>query len=305
MRLRQARVQCRQDVPLTEVTTFRLGGPTPLLIDCESADELIVTVKLLAECALPYVLIGGGSNLLAADAGLSRAVVRYLRPTPQLAFDGTCVEVSGCSSFDDLARLCSERGLGEAVLGSGIPGTVGGAIVGNAGAFGWQIGDSVLAVRLLGRDGTVRECPASDVTFSYRHSSLKESQEIVLSATLCFPLAEAAQMQAERQRILALRKEKHPDLAHDGCAGSFFRNVEPTSRAERRQAAGWFLEQVGAKEMQVGGAGVFSRHANIIVKRTRDCTAADVRALAEKMARAVEERFGLTLVREVELLGME
>ena len=107
---------------------------------------------------------------------------------------------------------------------------------------------------------------------------------------------------SERAEFLLLRHTKHPDLTKDPCAGSFFRNIEPTSKAERRQAAGWFLEEAGGKSLSVGGAEIFEKHANIIVKRA-SCTAQDVHDLSLQMAARVKDKFGLDLVREVKFVG--
>ena len=291
------------DAPLAAYTTFRLGGPSPLLIHCRLPDEVIAAVRALHARSLPYVFIGGGSNLLVADAGLPSVVVRYVAECPAIQRHGELLHVSGGTLLDDLARYAVECGLGGLVNCSGIPGTVGGAIAGNAGAFGWQIGDALASAQLLTRDGTVHAGAPGSLGFGYRHSALKESRAIVLTATCRALPGDHEALAAERTRILALRQQKHPDLRCDACAGSFFRNLEPTSAAERRQAAGWFLEQAGAKAMQVGGAKVFDKHANIIFKASSRCRSADVLALSRRLAEAVRERFGLELVREVELLG--
>ena len=135
-------------------------------------------------------------------------------------------------------------------------------------------------------------------------SVLRGGRDVVLAAR--FRLAKDADpvlLGRERERILAWRRARHPDWRSVPCAGSFFRNVEPVSTAGRRQAAGWFLEQAGASSMRVGGAAVFPRHANILIKADPACTAQDVYDLSVRMAAAVRERFGLELVREVETVG--
>ncbi len=298
-----AGIGCRAGVRLADVTTFRLGGPCRLLVSCRTPEEVVRVVTALIRERIPYLLIGGGSNLLVADEGVDRVVVRYVADMPDIREEGGAVQVTGGTSLDELARFAVERGLGEMVNASGIPGTVGGAIQGNAGAYGWQIGDAVETVWLLTPEGRVRTATAGDIRFSYRDSGLKASGDIVLSATLRLPPGDRAALAAEREQILASRREKHPDIAVDCCAGSFFRNVEPTSKASRRQAAGWFLEQVGAKEMRVGGARVYPKHANIIVKGDASCRAGDILALSRQMAGAVKAAFGFDLVREVQVVG--
>ena len=151
----------------------------------------------------------------------------------------------------------------------------------------------------MGRSGEVE---SAELGFRYRHSNLKEREDIVLSARIAMVPGDREALLKERQEILALRHSKHPDLSTHPCAGSFFRNVEPTSKAERRQAAGFFLEEAGAKTMRVGGAVVFEKHANIIIK-TDDCRAQDVYELSKLMHDAVLKKFKIDLVREVRLVG--
>ena len=132
---------------------------------------------------------------------------------------------------------------------------------------------------------------------------LKYSDLIVLSAVVELAEGNRDELRIERQRLLDLRRSKHPDLTEDCCAGSFFRNIEPTSKADRRQAAGYFLEQAGAKEMSVGGAGLYHKHANIIIKSDQDCKAQDVYDLSKNMQKAVKDMFDIDLRREVRLIG--
>lgn len=296
-------VPSRPDAPLSEYTTFQLGGPCPLLVDCTMPAQVALVVRQLLALQLPYQLIGGGSNLLMSDAGLPAVVVRFASATPAISFAGDQVTVSGGTALDALALATVQAGRGGLVKTSGIPGTVGGAIVGNAGAWGWQVADALTHVRLLERDGREHLASASELAFTYRNSALKTTGAVVLEATFTLPAASPADLAADRADILRLRHEKHPDLRTAPCAGSFFRNLEPTSAAARRQAAGFFLEQVGAKDMQVGGAAIFPKHANIIIKARPDCRAQDVLDLSLRMAAAVKERFGIELHREVLVTG--
>lgn len=291
------------DAPMREYTTFRLGGNCPALIDCPDAAALTETAAVLAEAGVAFIVIGQGSNLLVSDRGLQTVVLRYCsEEKPDVAFEGCRVTVSGNTLLDDLARESICRGVGDISFCSGIPGTVGGAIVGNAGAFGQQIGDVVQSVRLMDSAGNVREAAADELGFEYRSSALKQTGEVVLDAVLKLKPCDVDTMQEERTRILELRRSKHPDWKSTPCAGSVFRNIEPTSAAERRHAAGWFLEQAGAKDFRIGGARLFEKHANIIIAEPA-ATASDVFHLSEKMIAAVRDHFGIELVREIKLLG--
>ena len=302
--LKEAGLVCELRKPMASVTTFQLGGPCRALITCAEPDALVTAAAILRERGLPYMLIGGGSNLLVSDHGLDCYILRFVSTTPQIRQDGHRLLVTGGSILDHVAKFAAEAGLSGFVNTSGIPGTVGGAIVGNAGAFGWQVGDALEKVRLLAPNGQIREAANADLGFRYRHSDLRDAGEIVLDATFALEAGGSPdELLVERQRILDLRAGKHPHLADDPCAGSFFRNIEPTSAAARRQASGFFLEQVGAKEMRVGGARVFPKHANIIIKGDDSCRAQDVLDLSTQMAAAVKERFDLDLVREVRPTG--
>jgi UDP-N-acetylmuramate dehydrogenase len=289
--------------PLREATTFQLGGPCRFRMDCDGPDSLLDALRTLASEGLSPLVIGGGSNLLVSDAGLDAPVIRYAKDALEPRRDGDSVEVEGCAPLAALADWSVEEGLEGLVFATGIPGTVGGGIAGNAGAFGEQMADRLLALRVADGQGRVRDAAPGDFDFRYRSSRFRESGEVVVSARFALRPGDRGALRAERDRILAFRRERHPDWTVLPTAGSFFRNIEPTSAAERRQAAGWFLEQAGALEMRVGGAGLFPRHANMIVKADASCTARDVLDLSRRMAEAVWERFRLRLVPEVRILG--
>ncbi|RMD83527.1 MAG: FAD-binding protein, partial [Lentisphaerae bacterium] len=271
----------RFDEPMARLTTFQLGGPCPFCLQTASPRVVVTARRFCREYGIPVRLMGGGSNILASDLGIGEGLIQY---RTSIANSSACIEVRdettvyvlGCCPFDALAAFCAERGYAEGVEASGIPGTVGGAVAGNAGAFGWQIGDNVVSVDLCDDEGNMLTYSRDECEFTYRHSCLRERRFAVLGVLLRFSRANPQQCCRRREEILALRHEKHPDLTRYPCAGSFFRNLEPTSAAGRRQAAGYFLEQVGAKAFREGGAGVFERHANIIVKLQATCRAMDV-----------------------------
>ncbi len=292
----------KPNVKLSQYTTFQLGGLCKGLISCSTPENLINAVKYCNQKKLPFILIGGGSNLLISDKGLNSYVIRYFSDKPLIDRHATTVTVSGSTQLDDFALWAAENGLAGITFASGIPGTVGGAIAGNAGAFGKQMSDILIKVTLLTQKGEQKIVYPNDLNFSYRHSILKHTKNIVLSAEFLLNLADKQDLLKKRNDILQLRREKHPDLKTHPCAGSFFRNIEPTSNAEKRQAAGWFLEQAGVKDFKSGGAYIFNKHANIIVK-SQNCSAQDVYNLSQKMALAIKDKFDLELIREVQLLG--
>ncbi len=292
---------------LADYTTFRIGGPCATLLDCPTLDTFIrawreVSSRHHTTGEPPPLLIGGGSNLLVADEGIRRTVIRYTEATPRISRENTIVHVTGGTALDDLARITADWGLQGLVTCSGIPGTVGGAIAGNAGAFGEQVGDRLITLHTIDAHGILHEREPESLGFAYRRSDLPARGEIVLSARFQLKPADAPALQERRREILALRAAKHPDWRTTPTAGSFFKNIEPTSNAGRRQAAGWFLEQAGALSMQVGGARPFERHANIIIAEP-GCRAQDVIELTAQMSRAVRNKFGLELEPEVKMIS--
>jgi UDP-N-acetylmuramate dehydrogenase len=287
---------------LSAYTTFQLGGPCNYLIECATPDELIQTVQKLKKENTPFLLIGGGSNLVVSDHGLNTTVIRYVSPTPLIERKGNDITVSASTILDDLALFCVDEGLEGLNYTTGIPGTVGGAVIGNAGAWGKQVGDVLKSALVLDDQGKTKTVGPDYFAFSYRHSRLKETNEIIVSATFALMPGDPIALAQERAEILKTRAEKHPDLSTHPCAGSFFRNVEPTSKAERRQASGWFLEQANGKSLKAGGAYIFEKHANIIIKGP-NATAQDVHDLHLKMINAVKEKFALQLSREVRFAG--
>jgi len=292
------------DVRLADITTFKLGGPCLALVECRKAEDMIKAVRSLREENIPFLVMGFGANILASDHGVNQVIVRFTSPTPWVAEISTGVlEVDAATQFDDLACFAVEHDLDGMAAFSGIPGTVGGAIAGNAGAYGDQIADCLSSVRLLKPDGTIIIRPRHDIRFSYRDSDIKHSDDIVLSATFHLAVSQdPTALKARRRDILAERESKFGNWKKDPCAGSFFRNLEPTSNASRRTAAGGILDLAGAKAMNVHGAHTYPNHANIVT-RDEGATAQDVYELTLKMAAAVKEKFGLDLIREVRLLG--
>lgn len=288
--------------PLSDFTTFHLGGTCPALLSCQTPTQLEKAIQSCLAENIPFILIGGGSNLVVSDQGTDCHVIRYVSETPLIERQDNDLIVSASTSLDALAKYAAENGLEGLGCTSGIPGTVGGAIVGNAGAFGKQIGDVVKSITILDKRGLKKDLSSDELGFTYRNSILKKTGDIVLSAHFALKSGDKESLLSERDHILKIRHEKHPDLNVDPCAGSFFRNVEPTSDAGKRQAAGWFLDQAGGKDLTRGGAKIYSKHANIIIK-SNNCRAQDVYELSHEMAQLIKEKFALDLIREVRFVG--
>ena len=300
--LKSLGVIIEEKAALWKWTTFQLGGPCPFLLLCSTPEQLEATIVFLVNEKMKFILIGGGSNLVISDQGLNCAVIRYVSTVPLITHTDHELTVSGSTVLDTLAQYAAEHALEGLNYTSGIPGTVGGAVVGNAGAFGKQVGDVLKKATLLSALGKKYEVKAEELGFTYRNSILKETGDIVVSAVFMVKKGNRDALLQERAELLKIRHEKHPDLNVYPCAGSFFRNIEPTSKAERRQATGWFLEQAGGKNLSAGGAVIFDKHANIIVKG-QGCTAYNVYELSQKMAQLVKKTYDMDIVREVRFVG--
>lgn len=303
-RLGSCGLSVERGTPLAGLGTFQLGGPAGAVVRVEDPSALAGVRKILRECGAPSVLIGEGSNLLFADEGWPGVVVRFVDGAAEpVELEAGCWRVSAAMNLDRLSAIAAKRGWAGMEAFTGIPGTVGGAVVGNAGAWGVQMEHVVTEVETVTPGGAVKRLRRGDCGFAYRDSSIKHSGAWVASVEIRLDRGGREALWAERERILAERAARHPDWRKVPCIGSFFRNLEPTSRAERRRAAGWFLESAGVKAFCVGGAGVYEGHANIPVKRTEACRAAEVAELARRMRAAVREAHGVELRREVRYLG--
>lgn len=288
----------RADVPLRDLTTLRVGGPAGLLCPVRNAEDACRFQELAAAVNLPHTVLGGGSNILADDDGY-RGLVLHVA-TDRFEVAGDTVRVGAGLDFDDLIRRTLDAGLTGLEFASGIPGTLGGALVGNAGCYGHEIGEYLVEAVVLDPTGRLETVGPEAFAFRYRATDLRGTGHLVLEARLRLArgdLHAAGDLRAER---IADRRAKHPvDLP---SAGSWFRNLDPAAPGERRRPAGALLEQVGAKDMREGDAGVFSRHANIIVNRGT-ASAAEITRLADRMQGSVRDRFGVELVEEIRRVG--
>lgn len=289
-----------EDVPLAPLTTIRIGGPAALFFKAQSAELLLNALVSARELGLPHWLLGSGSNVVISDEGLEGLVIFDAN---RERFEFTESTATVCSGFAlaDLVEECRRRGLSSFEFAAGIPGSIGGAICGNAGAYGSSIGERLVEAEVWTPECGVRRVPAAFFEFAYRDSVLKHGEGIVLSATLRVEPGDRERIEAVMQANLKRRRERLPPPELP-CAGSFFKNLPPERPGERRRAAGLFLERAGVKGLRVGGAQVYEKHANIIVN-TGGATARDVRALARQMKDRVQQRFGITLEEEARYLG--
>jgi UDP-N-acetylmuramate dehydrogenase len=296
-------------VPMRLHTTFRIGGPADFFCRARSPEQLLAALRAGHELGLPVYLVGGGSNLLVADDGLRGVVVH--NACDAVEFDGGEARVGCGADFHEFIEQCRDRSLAGLEFAAGIPGSIGGAIYGNAGCYGKDIGARVIECTHATLDGAVVETrPATWYEFAYRDSRLKRDPRVLISCRLRLDPGDRAAIQREIAEKLEIRRVKHPQWRIEPTAGSYFKNLPPDwqmpgaklSPGTQRVAAGQLLDECGCRGLRVGDALVFAKHANIIVNAGR-ATARDVLALAEIMKTRVRERFGVTLEEEVMFLG--
>jgi UDP-N-acetylmuramate dehydrogenase len=302
-------IQFTENIALSSITRFAIGGPARILADASSEAALIAVFDAVR--GTPHVLIGGGSNLVADDRGFPGVVLRYI--ANRIEIDGPIVRVAAGAVLQDLVDATIAAGLEGLHTMTGIPGWVGGAVYGNAGAYGHSIHEFVESVRFF--DGsTVREIGNAACEFHYRESIFKRHKDwTVLETTLRLPAGDPAALRVTAEGILKIRNEKYPPTMR--CAGSIFKNLILAELPESVRAqvperviregkvpSAYFLELAGAKGMVLGGVQVADYHTNLIYNAGGG-TSQQVRELIATLKRRVNERCGLMLEEEVQYVG--
>lgn len=286
----------KPQVPLASLTSFRVGGPAEWYVAPRTLEELQASFEWAAAQELPVTLLGAGSNLLVSDRGLSGLVVgtRRLRYT-QFDSETGQVTVGAGEPLPRLAWQAADRGWSSMEWAVGIPGTVGGAVVMNAGAHGGCTADSLVSAEVLLPDGTTRTLTKQDLRYRYRTSALQGKDWLVTQATFQLqPGFDAAIVTAATAAHLKHRRTTQP--YHLPSCGSVFRNPNKDYKA------GWLIEQAGLKGHQIGGAQIAQRHANFILN-CGGATASDIFQLIRHAQQQVAQGWSLYLEPEVKILG--
>ena len=292
----------REQVPLAPLTTFKVGGRADWLLEPRSAEETLDALRLAHDAGVPVTLLGGGSNVLVSDAGVRGLVIRLRGGTIE-AVDASHVRADAAVTINGLVRWMVARGLAGLEAWAGTPGTVGGAIYGNAHWAGVNIADHVDRLGVATLDGDLREIARDQMEFGYDRSRLQRTREVLLWARFLVTAGDPDRLRARARESLAYRKRTQPlALASAGCV---FQN--PDQARDRvpdgiPPSAGALIDRAGLKGERLGGARVSPVHANFIVN-DGGATAADVRALVERCRVAVRERFGVELRDEIVYLG--
>ena len=292
----------RAGAPLAPLTTFRVGGPAEWLIETTNSDEIATALAVARAARVPVTILGGGSNVLVADAGVRGLVIRT-RGGDVRPIDEGHIRADAAVTINGLVRWTINHGRAGLEAWAGTPGTVGGAIFGNAHFGGRLIGDLVSEVRLVSREGVAVDIPAPAMAFGYDRSRLQETGEVLLSAVFLVSPGEPAALRAIARESLAFRKRTQPlDTPSAGCV---FQNPEPGRDVVPDGipwSAGALVDRAGLKGAAAGGARVSPTHGNFIVNEGA-ATAADIKRLIDRCKAGVRDRFEVELREEIVYLG--
>jgi UDP-N-acetylmuramate dehydrogenase len=284
----------KENVSLAPYTSARIGGPADVLITADSADDLARIIKLLQKQDMDYIMLGGGSNVLVSDRGVRSAVV--LNRAKAVRFhngDQPSVTAESGVIFSNLANRCASKGLSGLEWAATVPGTIGGAVYGNAGAFGGDVAGNLLWAELLTENGR-KKFTVEQMGYGYRTSVLKrgESDAIVLSAEFTLKNSTKEEVTVKIEQFSAHRKATQPPGA---SMGSMFKNPNG-------DYAGRLIEAAGLKGTRIGNAEISPLHGNFFINHA-NTKAEDIRALIQLVQKTVKEKQGVELELEIELIG--
>lgn len=278
--------------PMKNHITFRVGGPADVLVR-PTQKELLEIINLCRECEVPYVVIGNGSNLLVGDKGIRGVVIEMTSDMGDICIEGETI-TAGCGMLlSKIANSAAEHSLTGMEFAAGIPGTIGGAVVMNAGAYGGEMKDILVTATVLTKDGNFAKLTAEELELSYRHSCIPEKEYIVVEVVLKLQKGEEKAIREQMNALRTQRVEKQP-LEYPS-AGSTFKRPEG-------YFAGKLIMDAGLRGYQVGDAQVAEKHCGFVINRG-NATAKDIRTLMQDVTEKVQEQFGVELEPEVKLLG--
>ena len=287
-------LEVRRNIRLKDYNSIHVGGPADYLAEVTTQTDLINLYRYCLEREIRMLAIGDGTNVFFSEKGF-RGLVAVIRFGRIEQLGENCIRAESGAQFSELNRFCLEHSLTGCEFSSGIPGTVGGAIYGNAGAYGKNIGQCLSSAKILTADGKVKSVSNDYLEFSYRSSRLKRHPAIVLEAEFQFEPGDYAEIKKRIDDIVEIRRSKLPPETVR-TAGSYFKNLKDD--LGNPIAAATYLDAVGSKQASVGDAAVHIKHANIFYNKGR-ATAQDVLKLEEMLRELVYEKFGVRLEREV------
>lgn len=282
------------DEPMKKHTTFRIGGPADIYVE-PSFEQMVPLLHFLKEAQAPFLIIGNGSNLLVSDDGIEGVVIALGKAMSEISIDtrNDTVYAQAGAMLSAVANKAAREGLTGLEFASGIPGSIGGAVYMNAGAYGGEMKDIITSVQMLDETGTIKEVPVEDLDLSYRHSALMENGGIVIGAYLKLQKGNTDEIEKNIAEIRQKRIDKQP--LNFPSAGSTFKRPEG-------YFAGKLIDDAGLRGYTVGGAQVSEKHCGFVVN-FNDATAADVLQLMADVDAKVYKKFGVHLVPEVRIIG--
>ena len=278
--------------PMSAHTTFRIGGPADFLVTPGTAGQLKEILALCREENQPFFSLGNGSNLLVGDRGYSGTMICLSRLSA-VETEETCIRAQAGALLSKIAREACERSLAGFEFAAGIPGSLGGAVVMNAGAYGGELKDVLVNVTVMDREGNILKKTPEELCMGYRTSSVLSEEYVVLEAEINLEKGDRRLIRARMDDLAARRREKQP-LEYPS-AGSTFKRPEG-------YFAGKLIDDAGLRGFRVGGAQVAEKHCGFVINREQ-ATAADVMELCRRVSGAVKEQFGVELEMEVKTIG--
>ena len=281
------------DEPMAAHTTFRVGGPADYLVSPESPEQVAAVVGLCRQQEVPFMVIGNGSNLLVSDAGYRGVLIKLLENYQEVTIHDRIIYAQAGALLSTIARKAARYTLTGMEFAAGIPGTIGGAMMMNAGAYGGEMKDIVSQVTVLDGEGRICQYSNADMQFGYRDSIVAHKDLTVLEVTLQLEVGEAEEIKAEMDRLAEQRTSKQP-LEYPS-AGSTFKRPEG-------YYAGALIQEAGLRGYQIGGAKVSEKHCGFVINSDH-ATAADVKALIDHIRQTVYENSGVMMTPEVRFVG--
>ena len=286
------KLEVRKDEPMSRHTTFRIGGPADYFV-CPRRDEIAEVLRIAAKHALPVTVIGNGSNLLVGDKGIRGLVIEIGAAMNAITVHDDHIVAGAGALLSQVAAKAASAGLGGMEFAAGIPGSIGGAVTMNAGAYGGEMKDILTNVTVLTPDGRIRTLEAGEMDLSYRHSCVPQKRYIVLEAELVLEPKPESEIRQQMEELRQKRVEKQP-LEYPS-AGSTFKRPEG-------YFAGKLIMDAGLRGYTVGDAQVSEKHCGFVINR-KHASAAEVRQLMQDVQEKVEAQFGVHLEPEVKMLG--
>ena len=283
----------KADEPMKMHTTFRIGGPAKYFVIPETKEEVKAIIECCKSVDMPYYILGNGSNLLVSDKGYDGVVIQIFKNMNQITLDGETITAQAGAILSSVANKALEAELTGFEFAAGIPGTLGGACVMNAGAYGGEMKDVLVNVVVLTQEGEFLTIPAEELELGYRTSVIAKKDYIVLEATIKLTKGDKEAIKARMDELKVQRTTKQP-LEYPSAGSTFKRPVG--------YFAGKLIQDAGLRGFQVGGAQVSEKHCGFVINKDQ-ATAADVAELMKQVSAIVKEQFGVELEAEVKRLG--